>query len=402
MGKYNPDQLLALAFRFEKLAQTDPFGLPSDSFIRQIRSLTGVNPKPEEWKAWLEANRTVLGGLADRRWEFNDQRSSYSVVETYPDEKVAYISLDPDLPYPEFVRKAFAMLKATPPLPPLWLQIGRTEYESRPSVPVELGHYAWLAEGINQILGTSSKEDLIKFLANNRLKIDRVRRSFETQQPKYLGGGADGAAFDIGGGKVLKIFRDDISYEKARLAFDRLHKSPSLAKTEAMIYDVGELGRFGGYPDDPTSGRMVYYYIIEMMKPIRELFGGAWNTPISRILTSIAEHIKGIKDSKLRALKKAIQDPEKADLIRKVVKEESLKIAEDIRRDYSLKHDVVEAGRVIPNLKSNWLELYVEEVIMKYLTGRTDLHQGNLGVTGYGELRYYDPAYGGHESEINI
>ncbi len=398
MGKYTPDKLIALAHRFEKLAQTDLERHLSYSLMRQVKSLTRTNPTSEQWMNWLNANKTVLGDdLAQGYWEYNDQRSSYLPLSG---RESAYITTSQDPPYPEFERKSFAMLSASPPIPTLWLQIGSTVYESTPSVPPELGHYAWLIEGIRQIMGGSTQE-IAEFLLKNRAKIDRVRRAFETQTPKYLGGGADGAAFDIGGGKVLKLFRDDISYEKAKLAFDRLHKSPSLAKTEAMIYDVGVLGRMFNRPEDPNSGSVVYYYIIEMMKPIRELFGGRWEIPVQRILVGIADRLNRIKESKLRALKLAIHDPDKSDLIRKVVKEEAHQMAEEIKRDPELKYRVRESEQTLTNLKPNWLELYVEEVIMKYLTGRTDLHMGNLGVTNYGELRYYDPAYGGHESAIN-
>lgn len=397
MGKYNPDLLLAFASRFEKLAQSSE--LPGNSLMRTLASLTKTNPTEEEWKRWFDANKTALGDMADKYWEYNDYRSIYSFLGNRDE---AFISTDSGEPYPDFERKAFASLRASPPIPALWLQVGQKERKTGPSVPPELGHYAWLVHGIDQILGGYSKKEIIEFLAKNRSKIDRVRRSFETQDPKYLGGGADGVAFDIGGGKVLKLFRDDISYQKALLAFDRLHKSPSLAKTEAMIYDVGILGKIGSYPDDPRSGRDVYYYIIEMMKPVRDLFADPWHTPVSRILAQIAKRLDEIKESKFRALKKVIQDPEKADQIKKVVRDAAIKMADDIKKDPAFKFDVRETKSVIPSLKDNWLELYVEEVIMKYLTGRTDLHMGNLGLTGYGELRYFDPAYGGHESHINV
>jgi hypothetical protein len=53
-------------------------------------------------------------------------------------------------------------------------------------------------------------------------------------------------------------------------------------------------------------------------------------------------------------------------------------------------------------LKDNWLRLYIEEIIVKYLTSRTDLHLGNLGITNSGELRYFDPSYGNWVSKLNL
>lgn len=390
MVKYSPDQLLVLASRFLKLAQSDQTELVSESFKQAMSYVFGINPTPEEWNEWLDTNRTAVGNLVNNTWWVLNNKSIFTALA----EDTATISNSPDLPNKEFKRKTFAVLRPHPPIPQLWLQIGAREDGPSPSLPPELGHYGWLLDGIDKIIGIRNKQEVIDFLSKNRSKIDRVRRSFETQNPEYLGGGADGAAYNIGGGKVLKLFRDVTSYEKALAAFDRLHKSPSLSKTEAMIYDVGDLGEFGR--------RHVYYYIMEKMTPVRDLFGGAWNTPVSRILTFIAEQLNLIKGSKLKALKKAIQDPSKAELIRKVVKEEARRISVLIRADEILGAEALDVKDTMPTLKDNWLELYVEEVIMKYLTGRTDLHQGNLGLTDYGELRYYDPAYGGHESEINI
>lgn len=398
MGKYTPDSLLVFAYRFQKLAESGLESMPDPSFVRKMKGLTGVDPTPEQWKNWIDANRTVIGGLLNNYWSMFDTRSIYCNVG----EQGAYITTDSKSPHRDFEASSVAILKASSPIPPLWLQIGKVDYDAQREPPSpSLGHYAWLAEGVSKVMGYAPQRDMVRFVLDNKAKIDGVRRLFQTQQPKYLGGGADGAAFDIGGGKVLKIFRDVTSYEKAIAAFDRLHKSPELAKTEAMIYDVGTLGRFGGDPGDPQSGSIVYYYIIETMKTIRDVFGGWENIPLRRILEFIAGRIDVIKGSKLKALKKDINDPTKAPLIRKVVKEESAKLASDIKSQASLKRDVYKMEESIPTLKANWLELYVEEVIMKYLTGRTDLHMGNIGVTHYGELRYFDPAYGGHESEIN-
>lgn len=52
-------------------------------------------------------------------------------------------------------------------------------------------------------------------------------------------------------------------------------------------------------------------------------------------------------------------------------------------------------------LRGNWLVKFIEEIILKYLTGRGDLHLGNLGVTNQGNFRYFDPAYTGWENRIN-
>lgn len=398
MGKYTPDSLLVFAYRFQKLAQSGLENMPDPSFIRKMKALTGVDPTPEQWKYWLDANRTVIGGLLNNYWSVFDTRSIYCNIG----DQSAYITIDSKAPHRDFEPSSVAILKASSPLPPLWLQIGKVDYDAKREPPSPtLGHYAWLIDGISKVMGYAPQRDMVRFVTDNKTKIDSVRRLFQTQQPKYLGGGADGAAFDIGGGKVLKIFRDNISYEKALLAFDRLHKSPELAKTEAMIYDVGTLGRFGGDPGDPQSGSPVYYYIIETMKTLRDVFGDWSNIPLRGILEFIAGRIDAIKGTKLKVLKKDINDPEKAPLIRKIVKEEAAKLAAEIKDEDFLKPKISRMEQQIPTLKDNWLELYVEEVIMKYLTGRTDLHMGNIGVTHYGELRYFDPAYGGHESEIN-
>jgi hypothetical protein len=399
MGKHTPDSLLVFAYRFQKLAQSGLENMPDPSFIRKLKQLTGADPTPEQWKNWIEANKTVVGSLLNNYWSLFDSRSIYANIGA----QSAYITVDSKTPHRDFEPSSIAILKASAPIPPLWLQIGTVNYDAvRREMPSPtLGHYAWLADGISKVMGYAPQRDMVRFVTDNKKKIDSVRRLFQTQQPKYLGGGADGAAYDIGGGKVLKIFRDITSYEKALMAFDRLHKSPELAKTEAMIYDIGTLGKFGGDPGDPASGSPVYYYIIETMKTLRDVFGEWSNIPLRKILEFIAGRIADIKGTKLKVLKKDINDPAKAALIRKVVKEEAAKLASDIKDEDFLKPSISKMETTIPNLKPNWLELYVEEVIMKYLTGRTDLHMGNIGVTHYGELRYFDPAYGGHESEIN-
>ena len=44
-------------------------------------------------------------------------------------------------------------------------------------------------------------------------------------------------------------------------------------------------------------------------------------------------------------------------------------------------------------LADNWLPLFIEEFLTKYITGRLDLAIYNLGINSNKELRYYDPVY---------
>jgi len=39
------------------------------------------------------------------------------------------------------------------------------------------------------------------------------------------------------------------------------------------------------------------------------------------------------------------------------------------------------------------LQKFIEEIVIKSLTGRTDFHTGNFGVTNNGYIKCFDPAY---------
>ena len=41
----------------------------------------------------------------------------------------------------------------------------------------------------------------------------------------------------------------------------------------------------------------------------------------------------------------------------------------------------------------DWLRTFIEEVFIKYFTGRKDLHTDNLGINNNGQLRYFDPTF---------
>jgi hypothetical protein len=400
MGKVNLVKLLILVAQFEQhtlrvFAQT-PSKVPGGTFSYAIERLFGVKPTKEQWQNWLEVNSTVLGNLPWEYWGAGT-RSIYHEVEFLPNREIIYahITNTSAPPSPEFDATKVAVLRATSPIPTLWLQIGKIMSEP---LSANVAHEAWLYEACKKLFGDNiNKVFFSNFVAKNKNVINKIRRSFKVTIPKYLGGGADGAAFDIGEGRILKIFRDQVSYEKAQAAHERLYKNPPLAKTEAMIYDVGVLGRFGD--SHSNLGPLVYYYIMEKMKTLGD-FSTDVKFKILSILNFVDNEITNEKATKWRQIKLMILDPSKSEEVKKQVREASLKWASIYRRIN--KNDISYLESLIKVLKSNWLELYIEEILMKYLTGRTDLHMGNLGVTNYGELRYFDPAYSRLQSEINV
>jgi hypothetical protein len=283
-------------------------------------------------------------------------------------------------------------------IPKLYFYIGKTDnkliYEPK------LSHYYFIIDALNFINSTSSVKyfinknlDKIKeYIFNNKDKIDKIRSTF-SYEPKRLGSGVDGVAFDINEYSVLKIFKSKFAYDQAKKAMDRLHKNPELAKTEAMIYDMGELGT---YNDDE-----IYYYIIEKMIPVEKP-----NEQISReaknSINNINNYIKrylyeeGFVSNELPQLKKLIKDRKNNKEIMAVVNVIVGETVNAVIEGFPKQIDLLNL-----ELNKDWLKLFVEELIIKYITNRIDLHLGNLGVTNNGYLRFFDPAYLGNSSDYS-
>jgi hypothetical protein len=176
---------------------------------------------------------------------------------------------------------------------------------------------------------------------------------------------------------------------------ERLHKTPQLAKTEAMIYDAGELGTL----NTPRFSGSIYYYIQEKMTPIRALGSEELLEALRKIIGVFASMFVREK-YRWEQLKTRMDEPGSAADIQTDVKKGAQRMATYVKDRYA--EDAGWVSSKIKDLNPNWLPLLAEEIIMKYLTGRTDLHLGNLGLTGYGELRYFDPAHSSWKSELNI
>jgi hypothetical protein len=225
------------------------------------------------------------------------------------------------------------------------------------------------------------------FNESYRSNIDKLRHYFE-YNPILLGSGSDGVAFDIGKNKVLKIFKDISAFNAAKEAVRRLHLYPELARTEAMIYDVGILGEIYGYK--------IYFYIIQKMQSIND---NSYDD-LDNVLVNIVENVNKLK-STLKHIKNElkINDSKIRNNLKQVLEPIIDLISNNVNSNLPDQLTSIDSNN---ELADNWLELLIEEIIMKYLTSRTDLHIGNLGITNNGELRYFDPAFSNWKSTINV
>lgn len=258
----------------------------------------------------------------------------------------------------------------------------------------EIAHNLFIVEALRKFYGAVPKEDIDQFLTENKEAINKLKSSFE-QQPVVLGEGADGITFSIGSDLVLKIFTEEHSYNKAKEAQERLWKNPKAARTEAMIYDVGVLGQIYSFP--------LYYYIIQKMKPVFNNLTSDTEIIIDLIVNNVFKFIAENKKDIFYPLKQSFNKepnlPKLNNTIKSISRALSLQILEYVGESDTkhVRQDVKNTFNI--NLRQNWVSRFVEEIIMKYLTSRTDLHIGNVGVTSDGYLRYFDPA---HPSGITV
>jgi hypothetical protein len=404
------EQLLKLAHIFElQCLATGNF----DDLKGTMESYLHKTITPEEWKNWLAVNGNLVGGKIDLFWSvadgademfahFNDK---WLIIDKTQNLRDVYEPLQQSL------------LKGTSGIPNLWISVtnitDQNDYIVDDSlITADIAHYAWVFETLEEMTDytgspVAMEHQMADFIRKNKATFDKLRSNFK-HEPVFLGTGADGSAFDIGGERVLKIFGDTHAYQKAKEAMNRLHTQPELAKSEAMIYDIGKIGEINGNP--------IYYYIMEKLDPMPKDY--EFRSLMSGLIAKIS--IAVLKDREfLRRVKRQINEPSKHARIKSVVKKKSEQIAEQIEYEAAkIVHSVwdqikknqqqngndelkkMQKGK--GELKENWLTLFVEEIMMKYLTGRTDLHSGNIGITGEGELRYFDPSYSGHTSAINV
>jgi hypothetical protein len=391
-------EILAKAVLFEKRALRRFAGM-HHNFVWALNDMLPGDPStPEEVQKWFDKNQSQLGNVLEKGWDLNNRQGGYflsSYLDTNDKGQDIYgwITLTTTPPENADVRKS-AVLQPEGKIPRLWLWVGPYVYNNQQSkLDLDLSHNEFLVDAITGLFYEDQSEATLqkisKFLKDNKAKVNRIRSQF-SGPPKFLGGGADGRAYSINPHTVLKLFRDEHAFNHALKSVERLHKNPELAKTEAMIYDVGVLGTYNNEP--------LYYYVIEQMKPVLALPSSVQGA-LGKIVNKFIYYITDEKPSKWRALKKHIADPQQHAKIKEEVLRGAKEMVEGVKNELPASYfrSIEENAEVRPT----WLQSLAEELLMKYLTSRTDLHLGNIGLTNYGEFRYYDPAYGDWQSDIN-
>jgi hypothetical protein len=362
--------------------------------------LVGKNIPIEEIDYWLSQNEDTL---IDYKLSINyivpDHHLHALKTMSRLNNKLTYsfISMSNDLADDieyDIIKHGF--LKGYKNIPNLFIFMATESGLNRMPLSKDLSPYGFLEKALIQI-GTSPIDDegstdlnknesivlFPQFLNENKSKIDKLMSSF-SYSPKYLGGGYDGAVFDVGQNLTLKIFRDSFSYYKAKESYDRLHKNPELAKNEAMIYDVGILGPFGK--------QTIYYYIMEKMKPIENDL----KPLMTKIVGYIGEYIRYERDV-IEPYRKLTHDHKNNEKIRAFLNNHSSKLESLLYNEHA--KEIYNMETFESDLKQGWVKSLCEEILFKYLTGRGDLHLGNLGLTNYGRFVYFDPSFSGWEND---
>lgn len=350
----------------------------SASFHQKINSLAPCTY--QEFQKWLDINQSTINEFAidEINWRYTkdeDVLISFSnniISKTKRD----YLDLTLD-----------AILLPSPPIPILYFyKYKENVIKSTPQIKDYLIRFfrekSSLFKNTNELINS-----LNEFCKTNKSKLDSIEKMFK-KSPEFLGAGDSGIAFDIGDNKVLKLFDHQFVYNKALEAYNRLFDNPELSKTEALIYDVGTIGNI----ITNNTSTPVYYYIMEKMKPIRDVIPNTY--PLVSLLRFIDSQIPSYPPLKeIQSGKLKLSDNNLNELISTISQNIKNSIPDNT---FERLQDVKD---VTPSLKSDWLNLLIKEVLFKYITNRLDLHMGNLGLTPYGELRYFDPAHEGATSD---
>jgi len=223
--------------------------------------------------------------------------------------------------------------------------------------------------------------DILSFISNNKKTLEQIRHQCY-KRPEFLGSGADGSAFDIGGAKILKFFQNKNAFEHAAKSMKRLHKTPELGKNEPMIYDVGVIS------DDD---RQVYYYIMERMPTVMSAQPYSIKSIYSDMRIDIENYYRNNYEKlNMNLIQEKIES--NPQIVKKFLEEQSLILEKILNNKYKYSSNL-HSFKEHNKLSDGWLKDFIQEFLFKLLTNRDDLHSGNVGTTNYGKLKFFDPVY---------
>ncbi len=384
------DKLLLKVAKFTKLAEEEiepptqrvpNVTIPSshEGFVYELKKLVSGNSfLAQDYLNWLKTNENVNIArlsltqlITNYNWDYEYNHDA-SFIEAIIDSKTAVRLYNKSVNAGDLSESL--IVNGSGKIPRLWAYVGdfRVRHVTQ-NVDKELGHNFFIWEAFSKMFHLQPfPADLLKvakFVHENKDIINKIRNSF-TSSPKAIGSGADGVAFDAGN-YVFKIFTDHSAYTSAVEAKSRIKNEPELAATEAMIYDVGVLGEF--------ENQDIYYYLMEKMIAVRSLDSTLTSKLKVLIIKIIVTHAVDVVEAQLKGSQTVSDVEDRAITLFK--------------------------RKAIPPLNKNWLRLLIEEISFKYLTSRIDLHTGNIGITTqegkWGEVRYFDPSYGGNPETDN-
>lgn len=370
--------------------------LASNSFYTKFSKLFANNITNDDVDSWIDENSNILEHrILNLNWNIFNGEFLIARDSSYPE--ISYeISISKSKTSSSPITEA--ILTPFNKIPRLYFYEKVSEQDDiKPNLDLskDAAHNKFIIDFFEEKakvesvkLTTSFYQKINDFCIDFATNIANLKKSF-AKSPTILGSGSDGTTFDIGGGKVLKLFSDQTAYNSTKKSMDLLFTRPNLANTEVMIYDVGKLGFIGRFD--------VFYSILEKLntKNVNENW---YDSAISLLVDAI---MSSFKANNIRLLSKLIEenkDKKAKILVDKMVNEVKSQIIKD-----NTYNDYVEmlSDLTLPDgskLDNSWFTKLVLSIAIKLATGRADLHAGNIGISN-NELKYFDPSYSYRDGE---
>lgn len=354
----------------------------NSSFYTKLRSLIGIKLSDREIDTWIFENSNIIDQeFLSLNWlilgnQIMRARSSSSLSVSYEISKLKSDSEG------DILKES--ILTSVGRIPRLYLY-SKDAYEkgiSNTTTDKNIAHDQFIIEAFEEMAKSHSEDlnsefyELInEFYRKYHDNIIKIKKMF-TKTPKILGSGADGTAFDIGNGRVLKIFTNRTAYNSTIRSMDMLHSRPDIASTEVMVYDVGVFGVFNNI--------IIYYSIIELTNT-QELMPDIYTVEFIRKFITESIDIALIRELKL--LIDIKNDKAARELANRITHDVCL----IVENDYNFMTAVGKSG-LYDVLDEDWIQSLVYGIVIKLATGRADLHSGNIGISNK-ELKYFDPSF---------